>query len=47
MRGGVTKIHFTFDTNTMTRFGGLMPFRQFCNSLDLRHFMLLYLIITS
>ena len=26
----------------MTRFGGLVLFRQFCKSLDLRHFLQLY-----
>lgn len=42
MRRGPQKFKFSFDTNTMTRFGGLVLFRQFCKSLDLRHFLQLY-----
>jgi hypothetical protein len=42
MRRGPQKFIFSFDTNTMTRFGGLVLFRQFCKSLDLRHFVQLY-----
>ena len=42
MRRGPQKFIFSFDTTTMTRFGGLVLFRQFCKSLDLRHFVQLY-----
>lgn len=42
MRRGPQKFAFAFDTETMTRFGGLVLFRQFCKSLDLRHFLQLY-----
>lgn len=42
MRRGPQKFTFSFDTETMTRFGGLVLFRQFCKSLDLRHFLQLY-----
>jgi hypothetical protein len=42
MRRGPQKFIFSFDTTTMTRFGGLVLFRQFCKALDLRHFLQLY-----
>lgn len=42
MRRGPQKFTFSFDTDTMTRFGGLVLFRQLCKSLDLRHFLQLY-----
>ncbi|TAK05935.1 IS1380 family transposase [bacterium] len=42
MRRGPQKFTFSFDTDTMTRFGGLVLFRQLCKSLGLRHFLQLY-----
>jgi len=42
MRRGPQKFRFSFDAAAMTRYGGLVLFRQFCKSLDLRHFLQLY-----
>lgn len=42
MRRGPQKFAFSFDTETMTRFGGLVLFRRFCKFLDLGHFLQLY-----
>ena len=43
MRRGPRKFIFSFDAGAMTRFGGLVLFRQFCKSIDLRHFLQLYI----
>jgi hypothetical protein len=42
MRKGPRNFHFSFDATTMTRFGGLILFRQFCKSLDLRRYLQMY-----
>jgi len=42
MPKGPRKFVFSFDAEAMTRFGGLALFRQFCKSINLRHFLQLY-----
>jgi hypothetical protein len=39
MPRGLRKFHFSFDADTLTHWGGLVLFRQFCNSLNLRYFL--------
>lgn len=39
MRRGPQKFTFSFDAEAMTRWGGLVLFRQFCKSLNLRRFL--------
>lgn len=39
MPRGLRKFHFVFDADTLTRWGGLVLFRQFCKSLNLRYFL--------
>jgi hypothetical protein len=39
MRRGPQKFIFSFDATAFTRWGGLVLFRQFCKSLDLRRFL--------
>lgn len=39
MRKGPRKFIFSFDAQAMTRYGGLLLFRQFCKSLNLRYFL--------
>jgi len=39
MPKGPRKFHFLFARSGLTRYGGLLLFRQFCNSLNLRYFL--------
>ncbi len=39
MRKGPRKFHFLFESTGLTRYGGLLLFRQFCKSLNLRYFL--------
>lgn len=43
MRKGPRKFKFSFDARAMTRFGGLILFRQFCKSINLRYFLQHYI----
>lgn len=36
---GLRKFHFSFDADTLTHWGGLTLFQQFCKSLNLRYFL--------
>jgi hypothetical protein len=36
---GLRKLHFSFDAETLTHWGGLTLFQQFCKSLNLRYFL--------
>jgi hypothetical protein len=39
MPKGPRKFHFLFESTGLTRYGGLLLFRQFCKSLNLRYFL--------
>jgi hypothetical protein len=39
MPHGLRKLHFSFDAETLTHWGGLTLFQQFCKSLNLRYFL--------
>jgi hypothetical protein len=39
MRKGPRKFDFLFESTGLTRYGGLLLFRQFCKSLNLRYFL--------
>lgn len=39
MPTGPRKFHFLFESSGLTRYGGLLLFRQFCKSLNLRYFL--------
>jgi len=39
MPKGLRKSHFSFERKGLTRWGGLVLFRQFCKSLNLRYFL--------
>lgn len=39
MPHGLRKIRFSFDADTLTHWGGLTLFQQFCKSLNLRYFL--------
>lgn len=39
MPRGLRKFHFSFDADTLTHWGGLTLFQQFCKSLNLRYFL--------
>lgn len=42
MPKGPRKFHFSFESNGLTRYGGLSLFLQFCKYIRLRHFLQLY-----